>query len=96
MEIIGQILAFLLGRPLHGGTQHQIAAMLSVSHGTANRFIQHLVGTHRIHIAIPAKATNRGHMPAIYKHGRRIVTVFPRNRVYQDLPLTFFGDRRKA
>jgi hypothetical protein len=95
LEVISQIRAFLLGRPLHGGTQQEIAEMLGVSHGTANRFIQHLVGVQKIHIAVQARATQKGHKPAIYKHGPRIVTIFPRNAVYQDLPLSFFGDRKK-
>jgi hypothetical protein len=34
-------------------------------------------------------------MPAIYKHGPRIVTVFPRDAVYRDLPLSFFGVKPK-
>jgi hypothetical protein len=97
LEVIGQICAFLLGRPLHGATQHEIAEMLGVSHGTANRFIQHLCSNEvqKIHIAIQAKATQRGHRPAIYKYGPRTVTIFPRNAVYQDLPLSFFGARKK-
>lgn len=94
-NVIKQILAFLLGRPLEGATQKQIAAMLGVSHGTAHRFIVYLVEHHKIHIEQPAKPTNRGHLPAIYKHGSRIVTLFPRDAVYRDLPLDFFKDRKK-
>lgn len=90
-DVISQILAYLLGRPLQGATQQQIAAMLGASHGTANRFIQYLVKIEEIHIEQKARATNHGHLPAIYKYGPRIVTRFPRNALYQDLPLTFFG-----
>lgn len=94
-EVIKQILAFLLGRPLAGATQKQIADMLGVSHGTANRFVQYLVNRQQIHIEQPSRATNKGHTPAIYKHGPRIVTLFPPNPVYPDLPLTFFGVKPK-
>lgn len=94
-EVIKQISAFLLGRPLAGATQKQIADMLGVSHGTANRYIQHMVGVHLIHIEQPSRATNMGHKPAIYKHGPRIVTLFPPNALYRDLPLTFFGVKPK-
>lgn len=94
-DVIKQILAFLLGRPLEGATQKQIAAMLGVSHGTANRFVQYLVEKQKIHIEQPSRPTNKGHLPAIYKHGPRIVTVFPKNAMYRDLPLTFFGVKPK-
>lgn len=94
-EVIKQILAYLLGRPLEGATQKQIADMLEVSHGTANRYIQYLVYQQRIHIEQPSRATNMGHKPAIYKHGPRIVTLFPPNALYRDLPLTFFGVQKK-
>jgi hypothetical protein len=93
-EVIAQVLAFLLGRPLAGATQKQIESMLKVSHGTANRFIQHLVNTNQMHVARKARATNRGHLPAIYKYGPRIETRFSGRTVYQDLPLNFFGRKR--
>ena len=93
-QVIGQILAYLLGRPLAGATHQQIASMLKASHGTANRFIQYLVGINQIHVARKAKATNKGHLPAIYKHGPRIETRFSGRTTYQDLPLNFFGRKR--
>lgn len=94
-EVMKQICAFLLGRPLEGATQKQIADMLGVSHGTAHRFIVYLVEHQKIHIEQPSRPTNKGHLPAIYKHGPRIVTVFPKNAMYRDLPLTFFGVKPK-
>jgi hypothetical protein len=93
-QVISQILAYLLGRPLAGATHQQIASMLKASHGTANRFIQYLVGINQIHVARKAKATNKGHLPAIYKHGPRIETRFSGRTTYQDLPLNFFGRKR--
>jgi hypothetical protein len=95
-ETISKICAYLLGRPLHGATQQQIADMLVVSLQTANRFIQHLLAANRIHTAIKAQARGRN-SPAIYKYGPPIVTVFS-GREYTDLPLAFFGgvERRKV
>jgi len=96
-ETIKKILAFLLGRPLHGATQQQIADMLECSLQTSNRFVQHLLMKGQIHIAIKAQAMYRN-SPAVYKHGPRYETVFPPNARYQDLPLNFFGgvERRKV
>lgn len=99
-QVIAQILAYLLGRPLAGATQQQIGAMLKAttkkgSHGTANRFIQFLVETKQIHVERKARATNKGHLPAIYKHGPPVETRFSGRTVYQDLPLNFFGRKRK-
>lgn len=82
-------MAYLIGRPLHGATQQQVADMLEVSLQTANRFMQHLVGKGRIHIAIKAQALGRN-SPAVYKYGPPTVTVIPKWCIYKDLPLAFF------
>jgi len=95
-ETIMKIVAYLLGRPLYGATQQQIADMLEVSVQTANRFIQHLLAKEKIHIWIKAQAQGRK-SPAVYKHGPKFVTPCYGRR-YTDLPLAFFGgiERRKT
>lgn len=90
LAIMSQICAFLLGRPLHGGTQHEIADMLKMSMPTASRYINHLLHLQRVHIAMPIKATSRGHLPAVYKHGPVVYPYIKPGTKYRDLPLTFF------
>lgn len=94
-ETIKRVVAYLLGRPIHGGTQQQVADMLGVSLQTANRFIQHMLLKNEIHEHIKAQAMGRN-SPAYYKAGPPIITHFPK-RGYSDLPLNFFGgvERRK-
>jgi len=96
-ETIKKILAFLMGRPLHGATQQQIADMLECSLQTSNRFVQHLLAKHEIHIAIKAQFFGRN-SPAVYKYGPRYETLFHKHVYYRDLPLEFFGgvERRKV
>jgi hypothetical protein len=95
-ETIKRIIAFLLGRPIHGATQQHVADMLEVSLQTANRFIQHLLLKNEIHEHIKAQAMGRN-SPAYYLAGPPVVTHFPK-RGYSDLPLNFFGgvERRKT
>jgi hypothetical protein len=95
LETIEKILAFLMGRPLHGATQQDIADMIPASLQTANRFVQHLLVKGEIHTAIKAQSQGRN-SPAVYKYGPPIVTRFS-GRQYNDLPLSFFGgvERRK-
>lgn len=90
LMIMKMISAFLLGRPLHGATQGEIAEMLGMSGPSASRYINHMVKEHKAHIAIPIKATVRGHLPAIYKHGPVVIPYIPRGTMYRDLPLAFF------
>ena len=95
LQIIGQILAYLLGRPLHGATQRQIADMLEMSMPTASRYINYLVGEGKAHIAMPIKATSRGHLPAVYKHGPVVIPRIKPGTMYKDLPLDFFKKKGK-
>jgi len=99
-EALAKIKAFLLGRPLEGATQQQVADMLELSPKAANRFLIYLLDQvpPPIHIAVKAQRQGRN-SPAIYKHGPAIVTKFrPGGVIYRDLPPAFFGgpaNRRK-
>lgn len=90
---IRQILAFLLGRPRDGATLKQIQLMLKCSHGTAHRFVNHLLEWNRIHVAVEAKATQQGHTPARFRLGHKIVTPMIPGLKYADIPLNFFGPK---
>ena len=95
LETIDRILAYLIGRPLHGATQQQIAEMLNVSIQTSNRFVMHLEAKFRIHEAIKAQARGRN-SPAVYKYGPPPPPpLIPKWCVYRDLPLSFFSGSRK-
>jgi hypothetical protein len=90
LETIDLILAYLIGRPLHGATQQQIADMLNVSIQTANRFVQHLERKGKVHTAIKAQSRGRN-SPAVYKHGPMPPQpLIPKWCVYRDLPHAFF------
>lgn len=92
-ETIRRILAFLLGRPREGATLKQIQSMLGCSHGTAHRFVNHLLDWNKIHVAVEAKATQQGHTPAYYRLGYKIITPMIPGMQYRDIPLNFFGPK---
>lgn len=93
-ETIRRILAFLLGRPREGATVKEIQAMLGVSYGKAYGFVNHLVATLKIHVAVEAKATQNGHTPAYYRLGHKIDTLLVPGLKYGDIPLDFFKRRK--
>lgn len=95
-KICDHILAYLLGRPLHGATQKEVAGMLDASLSTTSRFLNWLVAQGKIHVSRPVRPSQQGSLPAIYKHGPPIVPRIKPGLVYDELPLAFFKGSRHA
>lgn len=89
-ETCDQIIAFLLGRPLHGATRMEISLMLGMREANTRRYLIYLVEAFKIHISRPARPSPRGSIAAIYKHGPMCVPRIKPGLVYTDLPLAFF------
>lgn len=94
-DILSQIVAYLLGRPLNGATQKDIAAMLGLSKAGANRYINHLVARGKIHLWQPPKMTQKGYVAGIYMHGPLLRPYIKPGLEYTDIPLDFFPGRKK-
>jgi hypothetical protein len=90
-----KIMAYLLGRPLQGASAQQVADMLEVNVNIARRHIYYLVDVGKIHLSQPPKATQRGHLPAIYKHGPILRPYIKPGMAYRDLPEEFFKGKTK-